>query len=376
MISSTFVTGSIDTAVLIIILSSSLFLSSYDKTIIDNSERISDLYNTLDIVCTVQPRVGNSLIPISIGNSIMHEEFISNPYITMISPMNYRVFSESETDETQSFIGIILGTSDSSRYLQNQDAVLSNKEILLKKGQCLMKSQVMDKIGADVGDYIDVQGKNTLWEDNPVASWIRLEIVGVYTCYSTEDIICNVAHLTGKNGLIIGEVAEGEWAKYNDFSFHIDQQYNREYEEMIKPKLISLCGNDWVLVAHDKDYFDVIKPLEENVDNNKLFLKILSSLTLLLTIMIRYVFLKRYRTDICIKKCLGESKSTLYIQYNCLFFITHCLACGVLYVCMKMMGANNLRFLFTVCLSSIFISFIIVNRWINQGLLNMLEKGV
>lgn len=236
----------------------------------------------------------------------------------------------------------------------------------LEKGEALVSEDFAKKYALNKYDKfrlkLDTESKEDLYMDLLVKDFVNLN----ESSLALDSIIVNNKTMFDDN-LMGNNFYKEAYGSYVSFHFKINPKYNNDYES-IKEKIDNILGTKYLAPTNAKDFYNVIKPLEEKIKDEEKLLSIIKIALAIFSSLILVLKLKEENTSILIRKIFGESEVKVFASYF--------LSLGLLVLLI-----NGLSFMIVNKVSYISIKDLAINLLINlvvliTGLILIIYKDI
>lgn len=246
--------------------------------------------------------------------------------------------------------GVDVFASNNVGKLIERNFVSYDGDTKLKKGEALVSKDFAEKYGLKKSDKfrlkIAIESKEDIYMDLFVKDFVNLD----QSVLALDSVIVNNKTMFDDN-LMKNSFYKDSYGFYLGFHFKINPKYNNDYER-IKEKIDKILGKKYLAPTNAKDFYNVIKPLEEKIkDEEKLFFIIKIALVILSSLVL-FLKVRDEHNSILVRKIFGESEGKVFVSYF--------LGLGFLILLI-----NILSFIFVNVLAYISTKDIVVNLLVN-----------
>lgn len=208
----------------------------------------------------------------------------------------------------------IYASSDISKFLKKHS--INNTDIKLSKGEAIISEEISKIYDLNTNDDIDIRlDFDKLDGQDDV--YVKFKIKDIVD-FSNSDlaekaiIINNDSYFD--DSFLANETLKDEYGYYENFYFEIKPSYNNIYDE-VKEKIDNILGDDYIAHTNSKDFYNVIRPLEDKINSQERLLSVLKVSLSILTSFVFILMLREEKINILIRKMYGESNKNILLSY-------------------------------------------------------------
>lgn len=197
--------------------------------------------------------------------------------------------------------------------LIERNFVFYDGDTKIKKGEALVSEDFAKKYGLKKAEKfrlkMDTESKEDLYMDLLVKDFVDLN----ESSLALDSIIVNNKTMFDDN-LMGNNFYKEAYGSYVGFHFKINPKYNNDYES-VKEKIDNILGTKYLAPTNAKDFYNVVKPLEEKIKDEEKLLSIIKIALAIFSSLILVLKVKEENISILIRKIFGESEVKVFASY-------------------------------------------------------------
>ena len=206
----------------------------------------------------------------------------------------------------------VFASNDVGKLIE-RNFVFFDGDTKLEKGEALVSEDFAKKYGLKKAEKfrvkMDTDSKEDLYMDLLVKDFVDLN----ESSLALDSVIVNNKTMFDEN-LMGNNFYKEAYGSYLGFNFKINPKYNNDYES-IKEKIDNILGTKYLAPTNAKDFYNVIKPLEEKIKDEEKLLSIIKIALAIFSSLILFLKVKEENVSILIRKIFGESDVKVFASY-------------------------------------------------------------